>query len=150
MIRTLIISGCAALLPIGFALGAASAGGVMLPMSPVGAPELTAPSFNAYSNSFDLTKGKGIGDDGMFRYTSSSPEIVSILSSRFSPSDMKDYANPTIGGAITTGSNSYNGAVSITEAPEVSTWAMTLLGFAGLGFMGSLVRKRRGADPIAF
>jgi hypothetical protein len=130
--------------------GAASAGGVTLPMSPVGAPELTAPSFNAYSNSLDATKGKGISDDGMFHFTPSSPEMVSILFSRFSPSDMKDNADPTIAGATTTGSNSYNGAVSVTEAPEVSTWAMTLLGFAGLGFMGSLVRKRRGADPIAF
>ncbi len=50
--------------------------------------------------------------------------------------------------AKTTGSNSYSGAVTIS-VPEVSTWAMTLLGFAGLGFMGSLARKRRSADPIA-
>ena len=54
--------------------------------------------------------------------------------------------------ATKTGANSYSGAVTISAptAPEVSTWAMTLLGFAGLGFMGSLARKRRGADPIAF
>jgi hypothetical protein len=38
--------------------------------------------------------------------------------------------------ATKTGSNSYSGAVTIIGAPEVSTWAMTLLGFAGLGFMG--------------
>ena len=149
MIRTLILSACAAVPLIGLAPVAASAGGVTLPMSPVGPAELTAPSFNAYSNSFDTTKGKGIGDDGMFHFTPSSPEIASILFSRSSPSDMNNNADPTIGGAIMTGSNSYNGAVSVTEAPEVSTWAMTLLGFAGLGFMGSLVRKRRGADPIA-
>jgi hypothetical protein len=148
MIRTLILSACAAAPLFGLAPGAVSAGGVTLPMSPVGAPELTAPSFNAYSNSFDTTKGKGIGDE-MFRFTPSPPEIVSILFSRSSLSDMNNNADPTIGGAIMTGSNSNNGAVSVTEAPEVSTWAMTLLGFAGLGFMGSLVRKRRGADPIA-
>jgi hypothetical protein len=29
-------------------------------------------------------------------------------------------------------------------APEPSTWAMLLLGFAGLGFAGRLGRKRRG------
>ena len=94
MIRTLILSACAALLPIGLAPGAASAGGVTLPLSPVGAPELTAPSFNAYSNWFDTTKGKGSGDDGMFYFTPSSPEKVAILFSAFSVSDMKNNVQP--------------------------------------------------------
>jgi len=224
MIRTLTLSARSAVLLIGLAPGAASASGVTLPMSPVGAPELTAPSINAYSNSFATTAGKGIGDDGMFYFSLSSPEFVSISFSGFSVSDIKNNPNPAIGGAVlslcdlacqaewmdktqpaavniqvadyvpwtggvgpqgiepsqeikyfssagwylpantgdaeyelcfdgiatTTGSNSYSGAVKITGVPEVSTWAMTLLGFAGLGFMGSLARKRRGADPIAF
>ncbi len=225
VIRTLILCACAALLLTGLASGAASAGGVTLPMSPVGAPELTAPSVNVYANAFSTTKGKGIGDNGMFYFSLSSPEFVSISFSGFSVSDIKNNPNPTIGGAVLslcdsacqaewmdktqpdavnvaggvadyispgtgtpqgiepsqqikyfsttgwylpantggaeyelcfdgiatkTGSNSYSGAVRINGVPEVSTWAMTLLGFAGLGFMGSLARKRRGADPIAF
>jgi len=222
MIRTLVLSACAALLPIGLVSGAASAGGVTLSMDPYTAPELTAPSGNAYANAFSTTKGTGIGGDGMFYFTLSSPEFVSISFPGFSVSDIKNNPNPTIGGAVlslcdlacqaewmdktqpdavniqvadyispgtgmpqgiepsqqikyfssagwylpantggaeyelcfdgiakTTGSNSYSGAVTLTGAPEVSTWAMTLLGFAGLGFMGSLARKRRGADPIA-
>jgi hypothetical protein len=51
--------------------------------------------------------------------------------------------------ATKTGKNSYSGHVTVTVAPEVSTWAMTLLGFVGLGFMGSLTRKRKGADSSA-
>jgi hypothetical protein len=46
------------------------------------------------------------------------------------------------------GPNSFTGNVTIA-APEASTWAMMALGFAGLGFMGSFARKRRGADPFA-
>jgi hypothetical protein len=221
MFRTLSLSACAAVLLIGLAPGAASAGGVMLPMSPVGAPELTAPSVNVYANAFLTTKGKGIGDGGHALFSLSSPEFVSISFSGFSISDIRNNSNPMIGGAVLsvcdavcqadwmgkqptavnvqvadyispgtgtpqgiepseqikyfssagwylpantggteyelcfdgiatkTGANSYSGAVTITGVPEVSTWAMTLLGFAGLGFMGSLVRKRRGADPIA-
>jgi len=192
-------------------------------MNPSTAPELTAPSNNAFANSFSTTKGKGIGDDGMFYFTLSSPAFVSISFSGFSVSDIKNNPNQAIGGAVLslcdhacqaewkgsqpdavnvaggvadyispgtgtpegiessqqvkyfssagwwlpantpgaeyelcfdgiatkTGSNSYSGAVAIIGAPEVSTWAMTLLGFAGLGFMGSLARKRKGADPIA-
>jgi hypothetical protein len=175
-----------------------------------------------YANAFLTTKGKGIGDEGMFYFSLSSPEFVSISFSGFSASDIRNNPNPTIGGAVLslcdlacqaewmdktqpdavniqvadyispgagtlqgiepsqqikyfssagwslpantggaeyelcfdgiatkTGANSYSGAVTITGAPEVSTWAMTLLRFAGLGFMGSLARKSRGADPIA-
>ena len=77
----------------------------------------------------------------MFYFTLSSPGKVSICGA--------GYELCFDGIATTKGSNSYSGAVRIAGAPEVSTWAMTLLGFAGLGFMGSLSRKRRGADPIA-
>jgi hypothetical protein len=44
----------------------------------------------------------------------------------------------------------YNGGavtVSASGAPEPSTWAMTILGFAGLGFAGS--RKAKGAALFA-
>ena len=225
MIRTLILSACGALPLIGLVSSPSSAGGVILSMDPATAPELTAPSANAYSNSFDTTKGKGIGGEGMFDFTLTSPEMVSISFSGFSVSDIKNNPNALIGGAVLslcdtacqaewmdktqpaatniqvadyvpwtggvgpqgielsqqtqyfssagwllaantggaeyelcfdgiatkTGANSYSGAITISAptAPEVSTWAMTLLGFAGLGFMGSLARKRRGADPIA-
>lgn len=44
------------------------------------------------------------------------------------------------------GLNSFTGTVTIA-APEASTWAMMVLGFTGLGFMGTR-KKRRGADPF--
>ncbi len=53
------------------------------------------------------------------------------------------------GTATKKGKNSYFGAVTITGVPEASTMAMTLLGLAGLGFMGSLARKRKGAIAVA-
>jgi len=222
VIRTLTLSACAALPLIGLVSSPSSASGVTLSLNPSTAPELTAPSINGFANMFSTTKGKGIGDDGMFYFTLSSPAFVSISFSGFSDSDIKNNPNLNLGGAVlslcditcqedwkglqptatnvqvanyvpwtggvgpqgielsqqtqyfssagwwlpantgsaeyelcfdgiakATGSNSYNGAVTIIGAPEVSTWAMTLLGFAGLGFMGSLARKRRGADPIA-
>jgi hypothetical protein len=50
--------------------------------------------------------------------------------------------------ATKTGRNSYAGTVTIAGAPEASTWAMTLLGFAGLGFMANLARKRKVAVAV--
>ena len=41
----------------------------------------------------------------------------------------------------------YGADITITEAPEASTWAMMVLGFAGLGFAG--FRARRAAAAIA-
>jgi hypothetical protein len=221
MIKTLALSACALLL-IALVSGAASAGGVTLSMDPYTAPELTAPSVNPYSNAFTTTKNKGIGDEGMFYFTLTSPEKVSIWFSGFSQSIIKnngsfggallsicdatcqadwmgkqptavnvpgdalaDYVAPT-GGAgpqglepsqqveyystagwvlpantdgdvyelcfdgIATKSKpiSYTGTVTISGVPEASTWAMILLGFTGLGFMGNFARKRRGADPF--
>jgi hypothetical protein len=40
----------------------------------------------------------------------------------------------------------YLGAVPTTTAPEPSTWAMMLVGFAGLGFLGF---RRSRKHPIA-
>jgi hypothetical protein len=224
MIRTLVLSACAALPLVGLISSPSPAGVVMLSMDPKTAPDLTPGSVGLYQSqsSFKTTKNKGIGPDGMFYFTLSSPAFVSISFSGFKVSDIKNNPNPVIGGALLslcdvacqnqwgnptqpagvdiqvadyispgagtpqgiepsqqiryfsskgwylpantggaeymlcldgiatkTGKNSYSGAVTITVAPEVSTWAMTLLGFAGLGFMGSLARRRRGADPIA-
>jgi hypothetical protein len=42
---------------------------------------------------------------------------------------------------------SYDEPVALTAAPELSTWAMTLLGFAGLGFAGY---RRAKNDRAAF
>jgi hypothetical protein len=41
-------------------------------------------------------------------------------------------------------SSSVNGYASINflAAPEVSTWAMTLMGFAGLGWLGRLRTRK--------
>ncbi len=221
MIRTLVLSACAALPLIGLVSSPSSA--VTLSLNNWStAPDLTAPSVNPFSNSFSTTKNKGIGPDGMFYFTLSSPEFVSIWFSGFASSDIKSNPNPKIGGALLslcdtacqaewadpkqpdgvdmqvadyilpgtgkpqgiessqqtmyfssagwwlpantggaeymlcfdgiatkTGKNSYRGAVTITGAPEASTMAMTLLGFAGLGFMGSLARKRKGAIAVA-
>jgi hypothetical protein len=222
MIRTLVLSACAALPLIGLVSSPSSAAVVKLSMDPYDAPDLAAPSVGSYQMSFSTTKNKGIGPDGMFYFTLSSPALVSISFSGFKVSDIKNNPNPKIGGALLslcdvacqkqwgnptqpagvdiqvadyispgtgtpqgiapsqqikyfssagwflpantdgseymlcldgiatkTGKNSYSGKVTITVAPEASTRAMTALGFAGLGFMGSLARKRRGADPIA-
>ncbi len=100
MIRTLTLSACVALPLIGLVSGPSSASGVTLSMNPSTAPELTAPSNNAFANSFSTTKGKGIGGDGMFYFTLSSPEFVSISFSGFSVSDIKNNPNPAIGGAV--------------------------------------------------
>jgi len=36
-----------------------------------------------------------------------------------------------------------SGNLSVTATPELSTWAMTLLGFAGLGYAGRRARRKR-------
>jgi hypothetical protein len=41
---------------------------------------------------------------------------------------------------------SYSIDISITSVPEATTWAMMLLGFAGLGFLG----YRKGRHPTVF
>ena len=49
---------------------------------------------------------------------------------------------------LDTGSKlSYDGTISVTAVPEPSTWAMMLLGFAGLGFVG--YRKAKGNVLLA-
>jgi hypothetical protein len=46
-----------------------------------------------------------------------------------------------------TGGAAYLDNVSITSVPEVSTWAMMLAGFAGLGFVG--YRRNKAATVKA-
>jgi hypothetical protein len=50
---------------------------------------------------------------------------------------------------LTPGVNGGDGSISITPlastVPEPSTWAMTLTGFAGLGWLAS--RRRRNTSP---
>jgi hypothetical protein len=48
---------------------------------------------------------------------------------------------------LDTGSKlSYDGTISVTAVPEPSTWAMMLLGFAGLGFAGY---RRAARAPVS-
>ena len=49
--------------------------------------------------------------------------------------------------SITSETRYLYGSVTPSVAPEPSTWAMMLLGFAGLGFAG--YRRTRKAVPIA-
>ncbi len=46
------------------------------------------------------------------------------------------------------GSSSFGGTFQVVAAPEPSTWAMMLLGFAGLGFVGYR-RAKRGSATLA-
>ena len=43
---------------------------------------------------------------------------------------------------LASGVNSRNGSISITIVPEPSTWAMTLAGFAGLGWLAHMRRRK--------
>lgn len=52
--------------------------------------------------------------------------------------------SPTLGGPIIY--NSYNGAFTVSAVPEPSTWAMLMLGFAGLGFAGYRRSKARSVS----
>ena len=51
-------------------------------------------------------------------------------------------------GCISCGSNpGFEGIASVAAVPEPSTWAMMILGFAGVGFMG--YRRRKSALAVA-
>jgi hypothetical protein len=99
MIRTLALSACAALPLAGLISSPSSAAVVVLSLNPSTAPDLTAPSIGLYQLSFSTTKNKGIGPDGMFYFTLSSPAFVSISFSGFKVSDIKNN-NSKIGGAL--------------------------------------------------
>jgi hypothetical protein len=45
---------------------------------------------------------------------------------------------------LASGVDSRNGSISITIVPEPSTWAMTLAGFAGLGWLAHMRRRKFG------
>ena len=68
---------------------------------------------------------------------------LSILNGNFSPASCSPRA--TSGGGELHNDNLFNGALP-SSAPEASTWAMMLAGFAGLGFVGF---RRSRKQPIA-
>ena len=45
---------------------------------------------------------------------------------------------------LASGVNYRDGSISITIVPEPSTWAMTLAGFAGLGWLAHMRRRKFG------
>jgi hypothetical protein len=57
------------------------------------------------------------------------------------------YTGPTDGSAGGDNVLLYKTFSAVTGVPESSTWAMLLLGFAGLGFAG--FRKAKGAAAFA-
>ena len=59
-----------------------------------------------------------------------------------------DFSQKTDNPAFYVGALSWIGGQSITPVPEPSTWAMMILGFAGVGFM-AYRRKKQGAFRIA-
>src|SRR5271165_5749637 len=156
VIRTLTLSAWAALPLIGLVSSPSSANGVALSMNPSTAPELTAPSNNAFANSFSTTKGKGIGDDGMFYFTLSSPAFVSISFSGFSDSDIKNNPNLNLGGAVLslcdiTCQEDWKG---LQPTATTSRWRITSPGPAASGrkassFLSrpSIFRRRVGGCP---
>jgi choice-of-anchor A domain-containing protein len=70
---------------------------------------------------------------------------VSILSGNISGSV---FAANYLGGGELHNDNLFDGALPATAAPEASTWAMMLAGFAGLGFVG--FRRSRKLPLAAF
>jgi PEP-CTERM motif len=46
---------------------------------------------------------------------------------------------------LTAGVKRGNGSITITDIPEPSTWAMTLAGFAGLGWLAHTRRRKTSA-----
>jgi hypothetical protein len=73
-------------------------------------------------------------------WTSNAFQVVALSSS-----ETLTFASEVTGGLPSYGNEIAN--VSLTAAPEASTWAMMGLGFAGLGFAG--LRGRRAALSIA-
>jgi len=89
-----------------------------------------------FSHTFPTIAGQSIGTpSNMFWFTVPSPETVKISFSGFTVADIKDH--PDVHGEV------------LSVIPEPSTWAMMLLGFSGLGFMGSLARRRKRPDALA-
>jgi hypothetical protein len=82
-----------------------------------------------YINSTYLSLGTDIGPN-----SSSSAFTFSAGSLQDPPFTLKLYDFDTNTKYIYTGSTGANGGI-LTAVPEPSTWAMLLLGFAGLGFM---------------
>jgi PEP-CTERM motif len=68
-----------------------------------------------------------------------------LLALRFAPADLpacdegEVYASPDVFGLI----SDAPGTWAVTTVPEPSTWAMLLLGFAGIGFLA----YRRNTKP---
>jgi hypothetical protein len=97
-------------------------------------------------------------------YTLTGPENGpewTVTSQYFSPSTASFRINPFGPGPVSTGVGvsltdvvfDDSGAVTITETsvmstPEPSTWALMLIGFAGLGLAGWTGARRRTASPV--
>jgi hypothetical protein len=111
-----------------------------------GAPSLT----DAFAVFAGTTTGTGTDDlsEVLSNGVSLTLNAPGATSATFSPigslsvvKDQSDFA----GSGGSADSSIIGNAFSVTAVPEASTWAMILLGFAGLGYAG----YRRTRDPLA-
>jgi len=73
------------------------------------------------------------------------PDLLTTPFSGTDPSHGTGQFDVTAGGAAVAYGNLIPETVTVTDAiPEISTWAMTILGFAGVGFMA--YRRNRNAE----
>jgi hypothetical protein len=103
----------------------------------------TVQVFN-YNNPADaLTSITVAANDASDSYTWDLPAgswevLITSSAGTFAP----DYLTSSVSGTVT-GSSNAPFSIAVTSVPELSTWPMLALGFAGLGFMGRRATRQR-------
>ena len=142
------------------------------PSAPLRSWELTAPDINPVDQYYGFTGPRSFGSGGESNPSSGSGDLVGIQSglhirqSLFVPmgyvsgdplGDVSTYKNQTFSSlGVTSGryewtwgtgpNQNFTLVIETARAiPEPSTWALMLLGFAGLGFVGYRASRRTAA-----
>ena len=111
-----------------------------------GAPSLT----DAFAVFAGTTSGTGTEDlsevlsNGVSLTLHAPPATSAMFSAVQSLSVVKDQSD-FAGSGGSADSSIIGNAFSVTAVPEASTWAMMLLGFAGLGFAGWRAQQKKSA-----
>jgi hypothetical protein len=111
-----------------------------------------APSSSISAFNFDILNA-GVGTQAIFvlaTWDSLNSRAVSPLftsAANVAVTGGYSWVNNSISGVTLTPGETYVAFLTVAAAPEPSTWAMMLAGFAGLGFAG--LRRARKAQSIA-